>query len=411
VVPAPGAWPASALWVGLVAVAIVWGAPAAGQDVGLGAAPFAGRWDPRLGPNLVAALVVAGGVVAFGPMLAARARWSLVAASAGIGSVAWAVSLAMVDGWDRLTSPLTSRHEYEPYAETIASAPRFVRGFVEAVPDLPVHVKGHPPGATLVPWVLDRLGLGGTGWFATLVILGWGVAVVAALVTARAVAGEAAARRAAPALVLLPGAVWAATSADALFAGVLSAGVALSASNPGNRRWSLTGGLVLGMGLLLTYGGVLILLVPAALALQRRRPSDLLVTLAGVGAVLLAAAAFGFWWPAGVAATRVEYWAGIAAHRPLAYLALAGNPGVLAVAVGPAAVAGLIERGRGWLPVAGLAAVAAANASLLSAGETERIWLPFVVWIALAAPGHDRRWLAASAAVGVGVQVALRSPW
>ena len=59
----------------------------------------------------------------------------------------------------------------------------------------------------------------------------------------------------------------------------------------------------------------------------------------------------------------------------------------------------------------GLLAVVVADVSLLSAGEVERIWLPFVPFIALAAPGLDRRWLSAQAATGLGLQLVLRSPW
>ena len=99
----------------------------------------------------------------------------------------------------------------------------------------------------------------------------------------------------------------------------------------------------------------------------------------------------------------------MAGERPIAYLALLGNPAVLAVAVGPAAVAGL-WRNRNPLTIGALAAVGAANASLLSAGEVERIWLPFVPWLGLASRG-ERRWLAAQPAVTVAVALTLRTRW
>ncbi|MPY72608.1 MAG: hypothetical protein GEU92_21510 [Alphaproteobacteria bacterium] len=63
------------------------------------------------------------------------------------------------------------------------------------------------------------------------------------------------------------------------------------------------------------------------------------------------------------------------------------------------------------LPAAALVAVALADLSQLSRGEVERIWLPFVPWLALAAPGHRRGWLAAQVAVALILQSVLVSPW
>jgi hypothetical protein len=94
------------------------------------------------------------------------------------------------------------------------------------------------------------------------------------------------------------------------------------------------------------------------------------------------------------------------------YLTLVGNPAVLALAVGPAVAAGLVtRRTRTLLPLLAVAAVAAANLSQMSRGEVERIWLPFVPWLALAAPGDRRRWLAAQVGVAVALQAALATAW
>ena len=125
----------------------------------------------------------------------------------------------------------------------------------------------------------------------------------------------------------------------------------------------------------------------------------------------------GFWWLDGLAATRAVYWDGVASVRPALYLTAIGNPTALAVAIGPAAVAGIVVavRARRWttlvLPLAAIAAVSAANLSQLSRGEVERIWLPFAVWIAAVAIGDRRRWLAAQATVGLAAQALLVSPW
>ena len=411
------------LWLALVGSGLVWGrALVAGRGLGVNAAPLVGHWVWHPGLGLVAPAALAAVVVATGPRLAARARWPLVPALAGSAAVIWALTLAASDGWHQVTRPLTTRHEYEPFAAGIGDAGGFIRHFVERLPETPIHVQGHPPGAPLVPWALDVVGLGGAGWFAALILLAWGLAVGAALVAAKAVAGEAAARRAAPALVLLPAAVWAGTSGDALFAGVLAVGVAVAVvrrpSMVAERRSAFGGGAILGIGMLLTYGGAAVVAIPVLVHLQRRRPATAGLVVAGVIAVLLVIAAVsGFWWLDGLDATHMAYLDGVASARPSAYFALAGNPGALAFAVGPAVVVGLVLAVRRWreaaslLPMVGVAVVVAVNTSMLSKGEVERIWLPFVPWLALAAPGHRRSWLAVQAGVALGLQAWLQGKW
>lgn len=404
-------------WAALVGVAVWWGSVVAvDQGVALNAAPFVGRYDPAVPAGLLLPVLLAGLVVAVGPSVASSARFAVVVLGAGVGATVWAAALAASEGWDRLTSPLTSRHEYEPHAATVVSLRGLFHGFDPTDAALPIHVRGHPPGAVVPPWLLDRLGLGGAGWFALLVLAGWGLAVGAALVAARTVAGEAAARRAAPALVLLPGAVWAGTSADALFAGVLALGVVLAVQ--AGHRAAVGGGAVLGAGLLLTYGGTLVLGMAGLHAALARRWLHATLIGAGAAAVLVGVwAATGFWWLDGLAGTREAYWSGVAASRPALYLTLAGNPAAFAVAAGPAVAAGLWTAVRRWrlpasrLPLLGLLVVVLADLSQMSRGEVERIWLVFLPWVALAAPGHRRGWLAAQAVVAIGVQVLLRSPW
>jgi hypothetical protein len=410
-------------WAALVGAGVVWGrAAVVGRGLGVNAAPLVGRWEWHAGRGLAVPIALAAVVVAFGPIVASRVRWSAVPLLAGASAGAWALALAASDGWDQVTRPLTTRHEYEPYAAGIDSPVGFLRDFLERLPDAPIHVQGHPPGAPLVPWGLDAVGLGGAGWFAAVVLAGWGLAVGAALVAARTLAGEAAARRAAPALVLLPAALWAGTSADALFAGVLAVGVAIAVAGGSSiapdRRAAVGGGAVLGAGLLLTYGGAALVALPLFVHLQRRRLARAGLVLMGVVVVLVATAVLtGFWWLDGLDATRAAYFDGVASDRPSAYFALAGDPGALALAVGPAVVVGLVLAIRRWrdaaslLPLVGLAIVVAVDASLLSKGEVERIWLPFVPWLALAAPGHRRSWLALQAVVAVVLQAWVRTKW
>jgi hypothetical protein len=396
-------------WVVVVVSAIAVGASLDGDAIALRAAPFTGTWSLRPAPGALATVVAGAAVVGWGPKLAQRLGWRALRLATAAATAALVVVANAAHGWGSLTAPLTNRHEYEPFAATVGSPRRFVAGFVESIPDLPIHVRAHPPAATLAPWSLDQIGLGGAGWWAAVVVAGWAVAVGAALTALRAVGGEAAARRAAPGMVLLPATLWAGSSADALFAGVAATGIALVVCGPGGRAGEVAGGIVLGCALLLSYGLVLAWAVPAAVAWQRRRIDGLLVAGAGAAAVLALAAAAGFWWLDGLAATRAEYWSGVAGERPLAYLALLGNPAVLAVAVGPAVVVGF-RRHAGPLSLGALGAVVAADASLMSAGEVERIWLPFVPWLALAG-SDDRRWLAAQAGVLVALSLVLRTRW
>lgn len=403
------------VWVVLVALALWWGATSvAGRGLGIDAAPLVGRWTWHATWGILAPIAVACLVVGFGPRAAAKLRWALVPLAAGTAASVWTLSLAASDGWDRVTAPLATRHEYEPFAQGITSAGGFLEHFVERLPSTPVHVQGHPPGAALVPWLLDRMSLGGAGWFAVVVILGWGLAVASALATARHIAGEQAARRAAPALVLLPAALWAGTSADALFAGVAALSIALGLV----RRSTVIGGLAFGVALLLTYGAVAVAVIPGLVLAHQRRWSSIVTLAIGAALVLMVVdAATGFSWFDGLQATRRAYYSGVAAERPAPYFALVGNPAALAIAAGPAVTVGLLAALRRWrdasavLPLAALGAVAMANASMLSKGEVERIWLPFIPWLALAAPGNRRGWLAAQAVLSVALQAALRSKW
>jgi len=282
-------------------------------------------------------------------------------------------------------------------------------------------VQGHPPGPVVLAWVLDRAGLGGAGWLAAVALAGWGLAVGAAVVTVGAVAGDRAARRAAPVLAVLPAAVWAGTSLDAAFAGLVGLAVALAAM--GRAAWA---GVVLGLALLMTYGAApavaVVAVVIVVVAPPGRRAGLLVVAGGGVALVLALAAAAGFWWPAGLAATGGRYWAGVGAVRPALYTTLAGNPATLALAVGPAVAVGLVAVGlaavvrapvrrAALLPALALVAVVVADLSQMSRGEVERIWLPFVPWLALAARGDRRGLLALQVTTGLALQAVLVSPW
>jgi hypothetical protein len=299
----------------------------------------------------------------------------------------------------------------------------FLATFTERIDGFVTHVRAHPPGLLVLLWWLDRLGLMGPGWAATLMVAGGAAAVPAVMVATRELAGEDRARAVAPYLVLTPAAIWIATSADALFAGVAAWGVALLilATGRDDRAGDLQavgGGLLFGLGLFMTYGLLLLGVIPLAVSVARRRIRPLVIGGSAAVAVALAFAASGFWWLQGLQETTREYYEGIAARRPYAYFVFA-NLAAFAVAVGPAALGGLavLRDRRLWLVVgAALAAVVVADLSGLSKGEVERIWLPFGVWVGLAAAAiatsrHPRLWLAAQALTALVVQVGVATIW
>ena len=417
----PGRWLAG--WAALVAAAAAWGTVAvSGTGQGLGAAPLVGRWDGRGDVRLLGAVALAAAAVALGPRLARTARWPAVALGTGAAASAWAALLAAGEGWaTRFESPV----DYLPFATGIDSPFGFLGTFTERAADYPVHVKGHPPGATLVFWALDRVGLSGPGWAGVAVVIAWGVAAGAVVVALAGTAGRDSARRAAPFLALAPGAVWAAFSADAFFAAAVAVGLALVVSATGRRdrpgRWlAAGGGAVLGSALHLTYGAVPLLLVAAAVVVRRRRWDLILPAAIGAAAVTALFVAGGFWWLDGLELTRAEYRAGIASRRPWPYHLLVGNPAAFALAAGPALALALgrirrADPGPWLLAAAALAAVAVADASGLSKGEVERIWLPFLPWVLSATATLPDGWvrpaLAAQAGTGLALQVLVRSPW
>lgn len=406
----------------VVVVAVIWGSVAISPNPAyrVRAAPLFGHWGFEPRPGVMLAVIVAAGVVGAGPRLARACPWWGLLAGAATASSIWSVVLNLPFGWDGLTSGFTNRFQYEPFAASIDDPVAFLRHFTAEISGYPIHVKGHPPGATLVPWLLDRIGFPGAGWFALVSVVGWGVAIAACLVATRVVAGEEAARRCAPVLVLLPGALWA-VSADGLFAGVVACGVSASAIALVHRRYRFAclAGALFALGMGLTYGATAMVVIVAALGLYRRTWLPLLVI--GATAALILTGVWmlaGFWWFDGLEATRGEYWSGVASRRPTPYFVLAGNPGALALAVGPAVFAGLAavwprlrERGPltagAVLPLGALAAVVAADLSLLSKAEVERIWLMFMPWLATASAtsANSRRWLTAQAVLGITLLV------
>ncbi|MFE9959008.1 hypothetical protein [Micromonospora sp. NPDC005299] len=404
------------------------------------AAPLYATWRPHLGWGTPLAMLVA--VVVLGPGLhwARTARWGPLLAAGWLAAVAWTLSLALIDGWSAgLTRRLTAQAEYLHEVPGVADIPRMLAGFTDRILDFQpdswsTHTAGHPPGALLVFVWLDRIGLGGGTAAALCCVLVGATVAVSVPVTLRALGAAEAARAVMPFLVLLPGAVWLGASGDAVFTGVVAAGLALLAVR--GPVAALAGGLLLGFALHLSYGFVLVgALALTVLALRRdRRRAALLAATAGVAGVTALFVLAGFRWWEGYDRLVERYYQGWAADRPYAYWVWA-NLAALLLSAGPAlgpalrrallaarahrrAAGSLGDGGKPvarvtalrptvLLPAAAALAVAAADVSGMSKAEVERIWLPFVVWLLVAAahlPTPTRRWwLAAQALTALAV--------
>jgi hypothetical protein len=437
VLPAPRARPAASrgarwsslaavVWAALIAVAWAWGSAlnADGADILLGAPPLFGQWDLRLGADVLIAVAAAVAIVLAAPSASWRLRWPRLLAAAGIAAFGWAMALALTDGPGGVNLPLEGPSEYLPAVGLVGSPGELLSTFTERIGDYTTHVRSHPPGMLLALWGLDEVGLGGS-WPASLIVIAAGAsAVPAALLALRAVAGERPARRAAPFLVLVPAAIWTATTADALYMGIGAWAVALTVlaiAGEGRRSdlLAICGGVLFGACLFLSYGLALLAAIPLAVAVARRRLRPLLLGATAVAVVMLAFLAAGFWWVDGFFAVREQYLGSIARTRPYDFFVV-NNLAAFALAVGPVAALALarLRDRRVWLLVGGgVAGVVLADLSGMSKGEVERIWLPFVPWVLLSAAalpsaaGWARALLGAQAACAIAIQVGVRTIW
>ncbi|MFG1795529.1 hypothetical protein [Nocardia sp. NPDC049149] len=384
-----------------------------------GAAPIFGVWLPHVGWGTVPAIVIAILVVVQGPPLAQRMSWRPLLATAWGTAIAWAFTLAMVDGWARgFTDRLTDSNEYLYEVGGVTDIAAMVREFSSRILDFEpdswtTHVSGHPPGALLFFVLLDRIGLGGGAWAGLACMLIGTSAVAAVAVTLRALGAEERARAALPFLTLAPAAIWIAVSADAMFAGVTAWAIALlaiAARPAGNHLAAIVSGVLFGFGMYLSYGLALLAIPAAAVLIEGRTVRPLLPMIAGGLAVAAAFTVSGFWWLDGYHLVVQRYYQGIASDRPYAYWWW-GNLAATVCVVGLATAAALSRAlsprllraldPTALLVAAGILAVLAADVSGLSKAETERIWLPFDIWILAATAFLPRStvrvWLAVQA--------------
>ncbi len=364
--------------------------------------PFYVFWDPTLALGwavgaLPAALAAAAAAVA---LFRSQARPGVrMVASAGLLLLLTLAVAALGGGPAAWRAPLEFTGEYPHGVGQVGDIPSFLREFPQRLASLPSHATGHPAGVMVLYALLARVWPGLDGAAVLTVAIGClGVLPVAGL--ARDELGEDGGRWALALWVLSPMVVlYTATSADAVFAVVLS-GAALAAHRGLVRRswaWTVAGGALLWAGSMLTYAAALLLvfLLIRAAGRLRCQPGWVLRWAAATAATVVGLAGL-LWLAAGydpVAAVRSAHAAYQAAPgsagRPY-LLWLVGDPvafgGMLGVPLFAALVAraAAVVRQRAWtsFDAAMLTCLLAASSWGFSRGEVERIFL-FLVPLAL----------------------------
>ena len=147
----------------------------------------------------------------------------------------WGTGLALLRGWcGGIVAPLANEDEYLTDVARVQDVGEVLRVYTDRIlltsPDhWTTHNSGHPPLPLLAYVLLDRIGLGGPGAGGVVTALVGSTAVVAVLVTLRALGDERRARAAAPFLALTPLVIWTVVSTDAVIMAVTAWGIALLA--------------------------------------------------------------------------------------------------------------------------------------------------------------------------------------
>ncbi|MGH3579169.1 MAG: hypothetical protein ACRDU0_16645, partial [Mycobacterium sp.] len=219
-------------------------------------APLLGQWLPHASWATPVAVLIAAAVVGWGPSLARSLPWPCLVGGVWLVSTAWAMALALIDGWRRgFVSRMGSHEQYLSMVPRVHSVSGLLHGFAAHIPagrpgSWDTDVAGHPVGALLTFVGLDRIGFGGPVWAGMFCVVVGSSSAAAVLITLKALDGEGTARLVAPFVALAPVAIWIAVSADAYYAGVAAWGLTLLAlAATGTTR--LTGWISVAAGALL----------------------------------------------------------------------------------------------------------------------------------------------------------------
>jgi methylthioxylose transferase len=392
----------------------------------LGFGPLVGERDVRFGWRTLPVVLLAAVVVVWGPRAARWMSWRWMAAATSLTTALFTVALAATDTKALLLEPVVDKTEYWQALATAPPAGEFVDTFVERIQGYSVHLRGHPPGFTALLLVGRAVGITSPWAVAALSWVCAGLAAGAVVISVGRLAGHSAARAVAPFLCVAPYAIWAGTSADAVYMALAAGGVccltiAATGEHSMRRRWawSVLSGLLFGLLLFGTYGGAMVGPIALAVIIATRRWTLIAPVVLAIGVVVALWAWAGFWWFDGFFATKQQYWWGTAQFREPKRFAVF-NIAALLIAVGPAVAVslGLLKRARwAWFVGAALVSVAISNASQYTKGEVERIWLLFMPWLTIAAVALAARRriaqaaLAAQAATAIVLQTVLVSKW
>jgi len=394
--------------------------------------PILAFWGPHFGLMTLLAIVIGLAMVLLLPRLAQRLSWGRLLGTAWASTWVWTMALAMTEGTDGLARIFRRTGEYAYDAQRVDAIGPMLRTFIDHIPlhspnHWHIHVSGHPPGALLFFILLDRLGITDPFWIGFVVVTIGSTAIVAVLVTVRALGNESQARGAMPWIVLAPNAVWMGVSGDAFFTAVAAWGLALLAiaSTCSSRRRGFAGvgaGLLLGLCVYLSYGLVLLGILALAVLVIGRSWRTLPWALGGSAIVVAVFTMAGFaWWKAYPVLVE-RYYAGIASDRPYSYWVWADiaawtfTVGLAVWAAFPAGLRALRERHVvAQLAAAALLTIAVASLSGMSKAEVERIFLPFTIWVVALPMLLPRAWhrplLLSQVAIALCVQQLLLTHW
>jgi methylthioxylose transferase len=375
--------------------------------------PYYIFWSPRIDwAWALVALPVALLALAAALALARAAvpRPLRLAGWTGCAAVLALAVAALAGGPAAWRAPLAYRGEYPDAVDQVGAIPTFLGEFADRVPGLPDFVAQHPPGATVFYLLVDRVWSGlDAAALATTAAAVLGVLVVFWLASDEL--GEEGGRWAAVCWLAGPLTVlYAATTADAMWAPILAGGT-LAAHRGLERRswpWTAAGGVLLWVASMMTFAAVLVLPFLAVRALARLSAERgwVLAWAAGTSAVVLglaalcwlatgydpfaAMAAVNRFWSVAPGTNRV-YWIWVLGNL-LAFTGMLGFPLAAGLLVGTWRA--LRERAWGSFEVATLACLLAGALWGHTKGEVERMWQFLVPFAVVVAVGQLRRWRA-----------------
>lgn len=411
-----------------------------GDDVEVNWPPLHADWDPRIG-WLTLPAVVLGIVLVLGlPRVVAAVSWRTTLVIAYVSTFAWTMAVALTEGTEGLSRTPERKGEYVYDAVRVDDIGLMLRTFIERIPmdatdNWYTHVAGHPPGALLYFVVLDRLGVTDPFWIGAVTVVIGSTAIVAVLLTLRALGSEKLARSALPWIVLAPSVVYMGVNGDAFFTAVSAWGLSLLALSTRGGRWAVPlavgAGLLLGLCVYLSYGLPLLGILALTILWVGRSWKPLPWALGGALAVAAAFTVTGFAWWEAFPVLRERYYDGIASDRAYSYwvwgdvAAWTFTVGLAVWAAFPRMVAALRDTTGAHRPpdftvlarlaAAGVLTILVATLSGMSKAEVERIWLPFTIWVVALPLLLPRRWhtplLASQVVLALLVQHLLLTRW